>query len=400
MMHILAVSDYILEDGVVCGATRVLHGYLTELHKRGAKISLMSLAKGQYEPIEKKEIDYTIYRVSKLTAAIGGFPIKAATFFNEPINLVLCHLPFSASFLIDRQLLRSKHTTLVYIFHSPWHLEFNMRYNLNASNIIKKIWFPVGSTLRKITENYIVRQATKIVTLSNYMCNTLIKVHASSVIANLNKKIKNKILEIPPGVDTKLFCPGNKDAARYKLGLSLDRLIAFTVRGLIPRSGISLALQALARIKWRYPQLLLLIGGEGPLRKSLENEAAKLALNNIKFLGEIPEEKLPLYYQAADFFILPTLDLEGFGLVILEAWASGIPVLGTPVGAIPEILSSITPDFLLPDTKSETLAHHLSYMAENPLILPEIGAKCREHAIRNYSWVRSCSLLLEGLRLK
>jgi glycosyltransferase involved in cell wall biosynthesis len=105
---------------------------------------------------------------------------------------------------------------------------------------------------------------------------------------------------------------------------------------------------------------LLLIGGKGPFRPQLESLIARLGLEeNVRFLGFIPDETLPLYYQAADLFVIPSIAGEGFGLVSLDALACDLPVLGTPAGGIVEVLSAIDPELLFPDTSPEAMAPHI-----------------------------------------
>lgn len=74
------------------------------------------------------------------------------------------------------------------------------------------------------------------------------------------------------------------------------------------------------------------------------------------YLGFIPEEELPAYYQTADLFVLPTAELEGFGLVTIEALSCGTPVLATPLGANPEVLSALGAEFLCKDKTVEAIA--------------------------------------------
>ena len=106
--------------------------------------------------------------------------------------------------------------------------------------------------------------------------------------------------------------------------------------------GIDNLIEAFHRSKILRQKGLLLIGGKGLLEDRLKSMVENYDLHgSIRFLGHIPEIDLPQKYQAADFFVLPTRNLEGFGLVILEAMASGTPVLGTPVGAIPEVIGSV-----------------------------------------------------------
>ena len=106
----------------------------------------------------------------------------------------------------------------------------------------------------------------------------------------------------------------------------------------------------------------------------------------VKFLGRVSEEDLPRYYQAADFFVLPTRELEGFGLVILEAMACGTPVLGTPIGAIPETVGLFDRKLLFEGTQSEDIKTKL----EDVIIRPEIyrfdPQACRKFVEERYSW--------------
>src|SRR5205823_1565667 len=154
---------------------------------------------------------------------------------------------------------------------------------------------------------------------------------------------------VPGGVDSEVFSPcQGRRSVRARLGLEEDGFILFTVRNLVPRMGLSELIDAIPRLRKEIQGLLLLIGGTGPLRSQLEAQ--------VKVLGFIPEARLPDYYRAADLFVLPTAQLEGFGLVTVESLASGTPVLGTPIGATEEILGKLEGSLVAKGADSESLA--------------------------------------------
>ena len=113
----------------------------------------------------------------------------------------------------------------------------------------------------------------------------------------------------------------------------------------------------------------------------------------IHFAGFIPEDQLPHYYQMADIFMLPTKELEGFGLVTLEAMASGLPVVGTPVGGTNEILGKFDSSFLFKGTDADSMAelivnkYHL--IKNYPERWQEISHRCRKFVESNYSWEKN-----------
>jgi glycosyltransferase involved in cell wall biosynthesis len=142
----------------------------------------------------------------------------------------------------------------------------------------------------------------------------------------------------------------------------------------------------------------LIIGGEGAERPTLEKMITGLDLRGeVTMKGFIPTDLLPRYYGAADFFILPTKQLEGFGLVTPESMACGTPVLGTPVGGTQEILSGFEPRFLFRDTTAEAMAEGireilgLYFPFENNY--DHLRERCRHYAVANYSWKRHLSQL-------
>src|SRR5947208_928866 len=172
------------------------------------------------------------------------------------------------------------------------------------------------------------RSTTRFITSSIY--------GARRVVSEVLAREPADVPHVPPAPD--------RGAIRGELGLSADRAILLTVRNLEARMGLDNLLGAMAVLKVRRPSALLLIGGAGSLRGALEAQSQALGLSeHVKFLGFVPDAELPRYYQAADVFVLPTRELEGFGLVTVEALACGTPVLGTPVGATPEILRALCP---------------------------------------------------------
>jgi glycosyltransferase involved in cell wall biosynthesis len=197
---------------------------------------------------------------------------------------------------------------------------------------------------------------------------------------------------IPAGVDLNRFRPhDDKQSLRNRLGIPNSNFTLFTVRNLEPRMGLENLILAFQKILKAKTNVFLVVGGEGPLSKNLKNLARETGVENrVKFVGYIPEEELPNYYQMADIFILPTKELEGFGLVTVEALASGLPVLGTPVGGTKEILAHMGPEFLFSDTTPDSMASliikAMQDWAINPEIYDEISRKCRKVAENHYSW--------------
>jgi glycosyltransferase involved in cell wall biosynthesis len=175
--------------------------------------------------------------------------------------------------------------------------------------------------------------------------------------------MQTKVSIIPSGVDIHRFSPvSDKNPIRDRLGIPREIPILFTVRNLMPRMGLENLIQAMAQVRDAFlgQDIRLYIGGKGPLRELLMSRIMELGLNHqVYLLGSITEEELPSYYQACDYFILPTEELEGFGLVTLEALATNTPVIGTPVGATPEILKQFNPNLLthgiLPDDIASTI---------------------------------------------
>jgi glycosyltransferase involved in cell wall biosynthesis len=112
--------------------------------------------------------------------------------------------------------------------------------------------------------------------------------------------------------------------------------------------------------------------------------------DRLRFAGRVPEKDLPAYYQAADVFVLPTEALEGFGMVTAEALASGLPVIGTPVGATPEILSRLGAEWITADPSASAIAEkireRLDWLANHSADLRTLRGKCRHIAEVYYSW--------------
>jgi len=126
--------------------------------------------------------------------------------------------------------------------------------------------------------------------------------------------------------------------------------------------------------------------GDGVLRPAVEAEVARLGLGDaVALTGRIDDDDLVRHYQAADLFALPTQAYEGFGMVTLEALACGTPVVGTPVGATPEILRPLDPALVSRDASDEALADALhAWLGAD---LGPVRARAREHAL-GYDWER------------
>jgi glycosyltransferase involved in cell wall biosynthesis len=197
----------------------------------------------------------------------------------------------------------------------------------------------------------------------------------------------DRIQIVPGGVDPERFnLTLSPHEARTTLGWSQDRPIIFCVRRLAKRMGLENLVAAIAQVRKDYPDILLYVAGKGALAATLQAQVEELELQeNVQLLGYLAEEKLPIAYRAANFSVVPTVAFEGFGLIIIESLAAGTPVLGTPVGAIPEILQPFCQDLLFQSSSTDDLAQGIGEILSGQRQLPSSQA-CQAHVRENYAW--------------
>jgi glycosyltransferase involved in cell wall biosynthesis len=279
----------------------------------------------------------------------------------------------------------------IYTCHSLSFEEFKTR-NPKPNGALGRIPYFLNVQARKIIEKKMLNASDKVVVLSQFTKNRLLSSYGVS---------SEKIVLNPGGIDFKKFYPANnKIDIRNRLSIPSEKLVLLTVRNLVPRMGLENLLFAVRQAVERVPDIYLVLGGDGPLKNSLTSLSHELQLQDyVKFVGFIPETELPDYYRMADVFVLPTLELEGFGLVTLEALASGVPVLGTPVGGTVEILNKLDPKYLFRDTNPESMASLIvetcQQFKNNPGLWEEVSSQCRLFVQQNYSWDKNIACLEE-----
>lgn len=261
-----------------------------------------------------------------------------------------------------------KTVPITFTFHGPWALESKQEGASNLSVFLKH-W---------LVEKRVYKKCDRFIVLSQAFGNIL----------HQNYQVPwSKIHIIPGGVDLTRFQPNlARQAAQIQLNWPQDRVILFTPRRLVHRMGLDKLLIALAKIKQIIPDVWLAIAGKGPIKAALEKQATELGLkDHVKFLGFLPDDQLPLAYQAADLTIMPSQSLEGFGLVLLESLACGTPALCTPIGGMPEVLEPFSPDLITASPEATDIAERLEQVLTGKVLMPSRTA-CREYATNNFDW--------------
>jgi len=235
-----------------------------------------------------------------------------------------------------------------------------------------------ATVLKKFIEKSVYNRASRYIVLSSAF---------GEILARCYGVDEGLIHVIPGGVNSARFAVDKSvSEVRDELGWSLDRPIVLVVRRLARRMGLENLLDAVEKVRRDIPDILVLIAGKGPLHEELEAVIAKRNIgNNVRLLGFVPDEKLPLAYRAANLTIVPTVSLEGFGLITLESMAAGTPVLVTPVGGLPETVSGLSEQLILPGYDSKDLAWGMRSALEGSLRLPS-EKDCIKHVQDNFDW--------------
>lgn len=390
-MKILFLSDVPLENPT-SGAEQVLYQQALGLKQEGMDVyaitrqasSLPSTFRN-VEGVEEACYSASAERpVHFLFSLLKKPPKIYRRFIKEGFfDVSICHQPFTGLAVLKRG--RIENIPMLYVFHSPSHEEYMLSHE--GESWLKN--FP-NLTVRRKAERYCLKRAKRIMVLSEFM---------KEKVQNIHRITSDRITVNPGGVDLERFKPvQDRKPLKTQLKFPEGKVHLLTIRNLDPRMGIDNLLRGIHILKERQPRLHLILGGQGPERKRLEELVIEYGLgDDVTMAGFIPSDRLPQYYAAADFFVLPTRQLEGFGLVTVESMACGTPVLGTPVGGTVEILANLDEKFLFRDTSPDAMAEGIQ-MAINKYFADEqkyheLRTRCREYAERKYSWQRHINQL-------
>ncbi|MBV8951583.1 MAG: glycosyltransferase family 4 protein [Actinobacteria bacterium] len=206
---------------------------------------------------------------------------------------------------------------------------------------------------------------------------------------------------VPPGVDVERFRPATGDderaAVRASFGLAMERRLVLGVSRLVPRKGFDVLIDALTRLD---DDVVLAIAGAGRDRRRLEARAARRGVaERVTFLGRVPDDELAGLYRSADVFAMPCrerwggLEAEGFGIVFLEAAASGLPVVAGRSGGAQEAVDDGVTGWVVDPRSAAEVAAATDRALSDPSVRATLGAAGRRRAVEEFSYDRLARLL-------
>ncbi len=238
----------------------------------------------------------------------------------------------------------------VFHFHGPWADE-----NAAAGDASR-----VKRTLRRALEHRVLRHADAHVVLSSAFRRVLVERHR---VAPWNINVW------APGVALAEFTPGDRLRARARMAIDPAAFVVVCARRMVARMGIDLLLDAWGQIEHELPEgSMLLLIGDGPLRETFAARAAQPPLaGRVRVMGRISDEELVEAYRCADVATVPSVAVEGFGLVVLEAAACGTPSIVSDVGGLPEAAAALDPSLVVAAGDAEALGARLRAAAQGAL---------------------------------
>ncbi|MGW2774244.1 glycosyltransferase family 4 protein [Streptomyces olivaceoviridis] len=223
----------------------------------------------------------------------------------------------------------------------------------------------------------------------------------SRIATALTPQAASRMAQLPPGVDEKTFHPGSGgDEVRARLGLT-DRPVVVCVSRLVPRKGQDTLIRAMPRILAAEPDAVLLIVGGGPYEKDLRRLAHETGVaGSVRFTGAVPWSELPAHYGAGDVFAMPCrtrrggLDVEGLGIVYLEASATGLPVVAGDSGGAPDAVLEGETGWVVRGGSVEQTAERIVALLADAGLRRRMGERGRRWVEERWRW----DLLAERLK--
>ncbi len=215
----------------------------------------------------------------------------------------------------------------------------------------------------------------------------------SEIAKALSTKAKSRLVKIAPGIDTDHFAPDSESIQlRRDLGL-IDKKVIVSVGRLVHRKGQDFLIQSLPAILEKHPTAHILMVGEGPYRKDLTKLVEKLKLSqSVTFIGRIQYKDLPRYICAGDIFAMPSrsrlagLEVEGLGIVYLEASSCALPVVAGRSGGAPDAVDEGITGFSVDGTSTAEISSAIIKLLDDPAKAKAMGAAGRNWIIEKWRW--------------
>jgi glycosyltransferase involved in cell wall biosynthesis len=366
------------------GGTGAYVYYLSnELMKNGYRIQIVTGSNQTRDLQVNPRLDVSFLKIPKMPI-IKSFLLAANSnrklnSFRDTAHIDITHpqLPLTPNFAVPPNFGK----TLVCTVHSTWKGEAEAirgepysRLNANEKFLVSFNWF-----LRFFEEGMLAR-ARKIIAVSHF---------TKWELTNYYKIPAHKIQVIHNGVDIKKFQPAvDKRKVKVAMGLNPGDLAIVSVGRLYARKGLFTLIESMPDIIKKFSKAKFIISGKGQSDEmhKLNSYAERLGVRgNIVFTGYTPDRELPKLYQAADVFAFSTF-YEHHPFAVLEALATGLPVVTTTVGGIPETIVSGKNGYLVEPFNPRQFSEKILRLLENPAEAQEMGKKARQTVEQQLDW--------------
>jgi glycosyltransferase involved in cell wall biosynthesis len=374
-MRIVQVSPFFYPHaGGVESHVRSLAG---EFAREGHDVTIITSQYTRGLPVEQRWEGYRIVR-TRTWATVFNTPIDVGTRTTVravDADVVHIHYPPPLSSFFSVRGLRGRHVPACLTYHCDLYLPW-----------------PGGGVVTGVYERVFLERTLRGI--------DRVIVHTRSY-GTTSRPLRGRDLAIvPSSVDVTRFRPevdGSK--VRHQLGFDGKRVIAFTGR-LVPHKGVETLIRALAELP---PDVALLVIGRGPRLAEHVRQASRLGLGQrVAFCDNVSDEDLPSYLRSADLFVFPSQNrLEGFGLAVVEAMASGLPVVIADMPGVREVIEPGVEGLLVEPLLPSGLAGRIRELLDDPARMQAMGRKARQRAESRYALPTVAAQLLkvyEGLR--
>jgi glycosyltransferase involved in cell wall biosynthesis len=366
------------------GGTGAYVYYLSnELMKNGYRIQIVTGSNQTRDIQVNSNLNVSFLKIPKMPIVksflLAGNSYRKLQSVRATANVDITHpqLPLTPSFAVPPRFGKA----LICTVHSTWKGEAEAirgepysRLNANEKFLVSFNWF------LRFFEEGMIHRARKIIAVSHFTKWELTKYY---------KIPAHKIQVIHNGVDIKKFQPAvDKRKVKVAMGLNPDDLAIVSVGRLYARKGLFTLIESMPDVIKKFPKAKFIISGKGQSGEmhKLNAHAERLGVRgNIVFTGYTPDRELPKLYQAADIFAFSTF-YEHHPFAVLEALATGLPVVTTTVGGIPETIQSSRNGFLVEPFNAKAFSEKIVYLLEHPLEALEMGAKARQTIVEQLDW--------------